>query len=167
MLKAPVLFVVENNFFSSHMHIRLRQPLNATARFAVAHDIPFEIVDGNDVVAMSKAAEKMISRARSGGGPGFLEAVTFRWYGHVDWREDIDVGVNRSTDDLLSWRGRDPISRLSVALEQKGLWSAKEQASVVSDLNSQIAVAWDQAMNDPWPQAHALLDHVYAPRATR
>lgn len=164
MLNAPVLFVVENNFFSSHMHIRLRQPLNATARFAVAHDIPFEIVDGNDVVAVYRAAERLVSRSRNGGGPGFLEAVTFRWYGHVDWREDIDVGVNRSTDDLVNWRARDPVSRLVVALEQAGLWSAGDQTALAQELGREISGAWDQAMSDPWPHADALLDRVYAPQ---
>lgn len=164
MLNAPVLFVVENNFFSSHMHIRLRQPLNATARFAVAHDIPFEVVDGNDVVAVHKAAERLISRARSGGGPGFLEAVTFRWYGHVDWREDIDVGVERSTEDLTNWRARDPVSRLTVSLERAGVWLAADQIALVEGLNRLIAEAWDRAMSDPWPHADALLDRVYAPQ---
>jgi TPP-dependent pyruvate/acetoin dehydrogenase alpha subunit len=162
VLKAPVLFVVENNFFSSHMHIRLRQPLNATARFAAAHDIPFEIVDGNDVVAVHRAAAKLVSHARRGGGPGFIEAVTFRWYGHVDWREDIDVGVSRSTEDLANWRARDPVSRLTSAMEHSGFWSAADHATLVGKLETEIAAAWDQAMNDPWPAAHALMDRVYA-----
>ena len=122
-----MLFVVENNFFASHMHISLRQPLNATARFAVAHDIPCEVVDGNDVTAVADAAERLIERARRGGGPGFLEAVTFRWLGHVDWRDDIDVGVERSADDLALWRERDPIARLRRAMETEGLWSVDEQ----------------------------------------
>jgi TPP-dependent pyruvate/acetoin dehydrogenase alpha subunit len=162
VLKVPVLFVAENNFFASHMQIRLRQPLDSTARFAAAHDIPFEVVDGNDVVAVDKAAEKLISRARSGGGPGFLEAVTFRWYGHVDWREDIDVGVNRSTEDLANWRARDPVSRLVAALEREGLWSVADQAALVEELGREIVEAWGEAMNAPWPQADALLDCVYS-----
>jgi pyruvate dehydrogenase E1 component alpha subunit len=162
VLKAPALFVVENNFFSSHMHIGLRQPLNATARFAVAHDIQCEVVDGNDVVAVKRAAGRLIERARRGEGPGFLEAVTFRWYGHVDWREDVDVGVNRSTDDLASWRARDPVSRLTTAMEQRGFWSAAQHAALVGELESEIAAGWERAMNDPWPAADALLGRVYA-----
>lgn len=164
MLNAPVLFVVENNLFASHMHISLRQPLNSTARFAVAHDIPCEVMDGNDVVAVSKAAERMVSRARQGGGAGFLEAVTYRWYGHVDWREDIDVGVNRSTDDLAKWRARDPVERLKTAMEQAGLWSDADHAALVHDLTRQVSEAWAQAMDDPWPEAGTLLDRVYASR---
>lgn len=162
MLQAPVLFVAENNFFASHMQIRLRQPLNATSRFAAANDIPYEVVDGNDVVAVAAAAARLVDRARSGGGPGYLEAVTFRWYGHVDWREDIDVGVDRSTGDLANWRARDPVSRLTNAMESAGYWSPDKQAEMVNELNTVISQAWDTAMLDPWPAPETLLDYVYA-----
>jgi pyruvate dehydrogenase E1 component alpha subunit len=164
ILNAPMIFVVENNLFASHMHISLRQPLDSTARFAVAHDIRCEVVDGNDVVAVSNAAERLVGRARRGGGPGFLEAVTYRWYGHVDWREDIDVGVNRSTDDLANWRARDPVGRLRTAMKQASLWSDADHARLVEQLDREISGAWSQAMDDPWPEPGALLDRVYAPR---
>jgi pyruvate dehydrogenase E1 component alpha subunit len=91
-----MLFVVENNLFASHMHISLRQPSDMISRFAVANDIPYELVDGNDVVAVVKAAKRLIGDIRSGKGPRLLELVTYRWYGHVDWRDDVDVGVDRS-----------------------------------------------------------------------
>jgi len=163
-LKAPVLFVVENNFFSSHMHIHLRQPSNSTARFAVAHDICYEIVDGNDVVAVRKAADRLVNQSRTGGGPGFIEAVTYRWYGHVDWREDVDVGVNRSIEDLVNWRRRDPIHRLATALRRVGVWSQEDESGLIRELEDQISRAWGEAMNDPWPPEDALLGRVYAPR---
>lgn len=162
LLKSPVLFVVENNLFASHMHISLRQPKDSTARFAVANDIPFAVVDGNDVVAVAKAAGKLIASARDGNGPGFLEAVTYRWYGHVDWREDIDVGVNRSEEHLANWRARDPVRRLVDAMMDAGMWSARQTAALERELAREIGQAWGQAMNDPYPSEEALLDRVYA-----
>ena len=162
MLKAPVLFVVENNLFSSHMHISLRQPIDSTARFAAAHDMAFEVIDGNDVIAVHQAAERLIERARDGGGPGFLEAVTFRWYGHVDWREDIDVGVNRSQHELQDWRKRDPIARLEAALRSAGHWDDGRQDSLDRSLGEEIKSCWARAMNDPYPPLSATLDRVYA-----
>ena len=162
ILKVPVLFVVENNLFSSHMHISLRQPLAATARFAEAHDMPFEIIDGNDIVAVEAASQRLISQARAGHGPAFLEAVTARWYGHVDWREDIDVGVNRSPDDLENWRKRDPVARLVSGLHANGAWSTAEHDELVTDISEQIRSAWAQALQDPYPPDSALLDRVYA-----
>ena len=160
--QAPVLFVCENNLFASHMHISLRQPKDSTARFAAANDIPYRLVDGNDVVAVAKAAEELVLAARQGQGPGFLEAVTFRWYGHVDWREDVDVGVHRSVDELVNWRARDPVKRLREAMAAKGLWSDRQELELHAELDDQVSQAWGQAMNDPYPEASALLERVYA-----
>jgi pyruvate dehydrogenase E1 component alpha subunit len=158
----PVVFVVENNFFASHMHISLRQPSDCTARFAIAHDIPCQVVDGNDVVAVARAAAELVSAARYGAGPGFLEAVTYRWYGHVDWREDIDVGVNRSQHDVDDWRARDPVRRLLEALRAAGIWSETEQADLQQSIDAEIDSAWKLALADPPPPADSLLGHVYA-----
>jgi len=167
ILQVPVLFVVENNFFASHMHIKLRQPSTYTSRFATAHDIPAHVVDGNDVGAVSKAAADLIQEARNGRGPGFIEAITYRWYGHVDWRDDIDVGVSRSQIDLQEWRARDPIKRLRLAMESVGLWSERQHQELTDLLQSEIDHAWSQAMADPWPKPEVLLDYVYSSRDTR
>lgn len=160
--QAPVLFVCENNLFASHMHISLRQPKGSTARFAAANDIPYRLVDGNDVVAVAKAAAELVDAARQGQGPGFLEAVTFRWYGHVDWREDIDVGVHRSVDELASWRARDPIKRLREAMVAKELWSEDREAELNAEIDDQVNRAWSQAMSDPYPEGQTLLGRVHA-----
>lgn len=158
----PVLFVVENNLFASHMHISIRQPKDATARFAEANSIPCEILDGNDVVAVARASARAVERARDGGGPSFIEAVTYRWYGHVDWRDDIDVGVNRSQDDVSNWKARDPVLRLRTAMIQAGLWSDAREAQLGERLLRQIDRDWQQALSDPYPGTEALLDRVYS-----
>lgn len=162
VLKVPILFVAENNLFSSHMHISLRQPASSVARFADAHGIPSRVVDGNDVLAVADAAHDLVARSREGEGPGFLEAVTFRWLGHVDWREDIDVGVARSGDDLAQWRRRDPVARLENALVAAGHWGEADAASLRSELSENILACWDRAVGDPWPEPSALLDRVYS-----
>jgi TPP-dependent pyruvate/acetoin dehydrogenase alpha subunit len=158
----PVLFVVENNLFASHMHISIRQPSDATARFAEANGIPFEIVDGNDVVTMERVGREAVERARSGGGPSYIEAITYRWYGHVDWRDDIDVGVSRSQADVASWKARDPIARLRTAMLSAGIWSADDDATLQARVVEQVEEAWEQALRDPYPSEESLLDRVYA-----
>jgi len=158
----PVIFVIENNLFASHMHISIRQPSDATARFAVANDIPAKVIDGNDVIAVAEAAEEAVTRARAGGGPSFIEAVTYRWYGHVDWRDDIDVGVNRSQDDVANWKARDPIARLRAAMVAHGYWSFEKDAELEANLTREVEEAWERAMQDPYPAASSLLDRVYA-----
>jgi pyruvate dehydrogenase E1 component alpha subunit len=106
---APMLFVIENNLFASHMHISLRQPSDMISRFAIANEIPHKVIDGNDVVEVFNSAKELISDMRAGKGPRFLELVTYRWYGHVDWRDDVDVGVERSLDDIDNWISSLPI----------------------------------------------------------
>jgi pyruvate dehydrogenase E1 component alpha subunit len=161
MLKAPAIFVVENNLFASHMHISLRQPKESTARFAAANDIPYEIVDGNDVVRVRTAAARLISQARAGQGPGFLEAVTYRWYGHVDWREDIDVGVKRRAVDVGAWRKRDPIARLVAGLQAQGLFDEQRLAAMEAEIAVEVAEAWKQAQADAYPPLSALISRVF------
>ena len=158
---APVLFVIENNLFASHMHISLRQPSSAISRFAKANEIPYELVDGNDVVEVSHAAKRLISDIRSGKGPRLLELVTYRFYGHVDWRDDVDVGVERSLDDIEQWKARDPIVRLSKSMRESGFLSESQESTLNQKLDKEIDVAWNRAMNDPYPSDEATLKYVY------
>jgi len=159
---APILFAIENNLFSSHMHISLRQPNDKISRFAVANEIPYELVDGNDVVAIFSAAKKQISDMREGKGPRLLELITYRWYGHVDWREDIDVGVNRSIEDLENWKLRDPIKRLCDSMIEKGIWSKEEHDKLGKDIDNKIFEAWNKAVKDDYPHSSSTLKYVYS-----
>jgi pyruvate dehydrogenase E1 component alpha subunit len=108
------------------MHISQRQPLTSVARFAIANDIQSEVIDGNNIISVEESAKKLIQIARTINLPVFIEAFTYRHYGHVDWREDIDVGVNRSSEDLILWKSRDPIYRFQTALISTGLLTKYE-----------------------------------------
>lgn len=159
-LRVPILFVCENNLFSSHLHISLRQPADSIGRYAKAHLVPAETVDGNDVVAVTAVAQRLLTRMRVGEGPGFLEAVTYRWRGHVGPSEDIDVGVNRSSD-LVRWKGRDPIRRLFEALKDEGQVDDGEFNQMDDDVVSEVAEAWRRAERAPYPDPTALMSLVY------
>lgn len=160
--KDPVIFVVENNLFASHMHISLRQPNDSTARFAAANSIPFHVVDGNDVASVYSVSSRLIEAARLGHGPGFIEAITYRWYGHVDWREDIDVGVNRSQSDVDQWRSKDPIRRLKEALFLNKFLTEEAYSAILHSANSIIEDAWQMALSDPTPPSNSTLKYVYS-----
>ncbi len=156
----PTIFVCENNLFASHMHISLRQSGDRVARLAEAHGMPGVTVDGNDVLAVSGAASQMVQRAREGEGPGFLETVTYRWRGHVGPREDEDVGVKRGTD-LLDWKKRDPVQRLSVALMRAGELSEDVFEEMCALVAHEVEEAWSRALTADYPPASALLSRVY------
>jgi acetoin:2,6-dichlorophenolindophenol oxidoreductase subunit alpha len=164
VMKLPCLFVVENNLYSSHLDIGLRQPANSVARYAEAHRIKHHIVDGNDVVAVRLAASELIDAARSGEGPGFLEAVTFRWRGHVGPNEDIDVGVQRAPEILAAWKKRDPIARLWQSLMAARSIDAVVISKLEAEILAEVASAVEAARAAKYPPKSALLDFVYVPQ---
>ena len=162
----PVLFLCEHNFFASHLHITLRQPAMSVARYAEAHQVPWMRVDGNDLVAVAAAAREAFAALRAGAGPRFIEAVTYRWRGHVGPREDDDVGVRRK-DDLHLWKLRDPVRRLADALVAAGSLAPDGLAKMVVEAKHAADAAWEQADRDPFPAPGALLGRVYADETPR
>jgi TPP-dependent pyruvate/acetoin dehydrogenase alpha subunit len=161
VMKLPIVFVCENNLFSSHLHISLRQPSNSIARYAKAHCIPYEIVDGNDIGAMLKASERAVNHTRNNNGPYFLETVTYRWRGHVGPREDVDVGVKRNVD-LVEWKKRGPIKRLTNSLIKDKLVTRAEIKELENEIDILINKSWEQAEKDPYPKQSKLLEWVYS-----
>jgi TPP-dependent pyruvate/acetoin dehydrogenase alpha subunit len=161
VMKLPVLYVCENNLFSSHLHIELRQPSNTTARFADSHRIKNNTVDGNDVVGMYKLLVKEITEMRNGSRPFYLEAFTYRWRGHVGHREDIDVGVKRG-DELKSWKLRDPIQRLLNSMIAKEIFTQDEFDHLSNSIQIKINNDWAQAVKAEYPEKEFLLSTVYA-----
>ena len=159
-IKSPTLFVCENNLFSSHLHINLRQPHMSTSRFAAAHRLAWRLVDGNDLAAVARAANELVADMRHTHLPAYLELVTYRWRGHVGWRDDEDVGVARKSD-LPQWRGRDPIRRLEQGLADAGLLGPDDLTSLHKRVDSTVRDAWERARLAPFPRAEALLDRVY------
>ncbi len=163
----PVLFVCENNLFSSHLDINLRQPSDRIARFGEAHRMLTRTVDGNDVVAVAKAAGEMVSAAREGRGPGLLEAVTYRHRGHVGPKEDIDVGVRRREQDVRDWKRRDPIARLSAALRLANKLSDQDFRQLTDRIRAKVKSESLRAQTAPYPAEDALLNLVYKPGTRR
>jgi TPP-dependent pyruvate/acetoin dehydrogenase alpha subunit len=160
--KYPVLFVCENNLFSSHMHISLRQPADRIARYAEAHRVAAASVDGNDVVAIARATQDLLKGVRAGKGPAFLEAITYRHRGHVGPSDDIDVGVARCLEDLTSWKRRDPIDRLEKALSESGIVARGDFDALTRRLLDEVHSASARAQAADYPPESALLDRVYA-----
>lgn len=162
VLRLPILFVCENNLYSSHLDIGLRQPSDRVARYGEAHRVESLTVDGNDVVAVEGAARELIQRARRGEGPGFLEAVTYRHRGHVGPREDVDVGIRRSLSVIRAWKRRDPIDRLAAAMTKRGLLTAGGLEELAAGLRAEIGQECRRAEAAEFPPSSALLERVFA-----
>lgn len=160
-LSVPVFFVCENNSFSSHMHISKRQPLSSIARYAQAHDIKNYSVDGNDLIAVQHVAKELITFAKTTKMPVFLEALTHRQYGHVDWRLDIDVGVYRSEVELNFWKQKDPIRIYENFLLSKVNLKRNDLESVKESVEAFIVNEWNFAFLDPILASESYLEFVY------
>jgi pyruvate dehydrogenase E1 component alpha subunit len=157
----PVVFLCENNQYSSHLDIALRQPSDRISRYADAHRVRAAVVDGNDVTAVARVARELIELARRS-EPVFLEAITYRWLGHVGPKEDLDVGVRRSMDDLHAWKRRDPVRRLEEALVAGKLATREEIALLAQEVRTEVEQAAARALVAPWPPPDNLLGLVYA-----
>lgn len=130
----PIIFVAENNLFSSHLDIHLRQPSNRLSRYADAHKIENHCLDGNDVSKIFKTVRSRIKKLRAGKGPLFLECITYRHLGHVGPENDIDVGVNRKIKDLNLWLKNDPILRLTNTLIKKKILKKNEILKIENEI---------------------------------
>lgn len=159
LYRLPVVFVCENNFYSSHMHLLERRPEDSIHRFAEPYGIPGLRLDGNDVVEVYRAAAEAVSRARSGEGPTLLECRTYRWRGHVGPSWDMDVGVRRR-DELKEWLRRDPIARVRMLLLELGV-EEEEFERIEQEVRSEVEEAVEFARQSPYPEPSELLDHVF------
>jgi len=116
----PVIFVCENNLFSEFTPSR-EVTAGRIADRARAFAMPAHEVDGNDVVAVWRAAAEAVARARSGGGPTFIEASTYRIQGHFEAESFVLAGSSyRDSTEIDQWRARDPIERLGSLLVSSG-----------------------------------------------
>jgi len=159
LYKLPVVFVCENNFYSSHMQLLERRASDNIHRVAEAHGLPGVRVDGNDVLAVYEAAVEAVSRAQRGEGPTLLECRTYRWRGHVGASWDMDVGVKRK-DELKHWLRRDPIARARRRLRALGVDDSKLDRAE-QGLRREVDEAVAFARESPYPDASRLLSNVY------
>lgn len=163
LYRLPVIFVCENNLYSSHMHWserRVSDNLDCAGNF---HSIPSSRIDGNDVEAVFDAASVAIARARNGGGPSFLEFRTFRWRGHVGASSDVDVGVKRR-GELSEWLSRDPIARLVGRVSDLPCGS-RSRTFDETPILAEIQTALDRARKAPFPPPGRVTQHVFAEAA--
>ena len=160
----PILFVCENNLYSSHLDISQRQPSDRISRFADAHKISSRVIDGNDINEVVKVSHDLISSIRADKGPAFLETITYRWRGHVGPDENIDVGVRRKAEDIAAWKKRDPIARLYTSMKNEKILTDESYNELLEDVDRRVNSAVKDAMLAPYPESSSLLDYVYAQR---
>ena len=159
--RLPVLFACENNGYSTHTRLGVRQPANVSIHArAASYGMPSACVDGNDVFAVSSAAREAVERARRGEGPSFLECITYRWREHVGPLWDYDKGY-RTKAEVDEWIARCPVKRATERLVAEGTCSADDVARMERDCQEEVDRAVAAAKAAPFPAVQDLTVGTY------
>jgi acetoin:2,6-dichlorophenolindophenol oxidoreductase subunit alpha len=153
----PLILVCENNLYSEMTPSHETTSTPETYRRAQAYGMPASEVDGNDVEAMFNAVAQAAADARVGKGPSYIEARTYRLWGHMMG----DPEVYRTKEEVLKARENDPILRLKQKLVNLGV-SESEAASIEQDAQGRIRQALEFAQNSPIPNPRDALTEVFA-----
>ncbi|MFC2029655.1 pyruvate dehydrogenase complex E1 component subunit beta [Chloroflexota bacterium] len=157
--KLPVVYVVENNLYGMSVPISNAAAKLDIADRACAYDMPGEVVNGMDVLAVREAVGRAVERARRDEGPSLVECQTYRWYGH----SRSDPRAYRTKEEEAAWKARDPIPNYASWLVENGVCSEQDTDALEEQAEDAIEVATDFAIESAFPAAEDLEEFVYAP----
>ncbi|WP_069171680.1 pyruvate dehydrogenase (acetyl-transferring) E1 component subunit alpha [Streptomyces griseus] len=156
--RAPVVFLVQNNGFAISVPLAKQTAAPSLAHKAVGYGMPGRLVDGNDAVAVHQVLGEAVARARRGGGPTLVEAVTYRMEAHTN---ADDATRYRGDSEVEAWRQHDPILLLERDLTGRGLLD-EERIGTVREAAERMAAGLREQMNaDPVLDPMDLFTHVY------
>lgn len=158
--KLPVVFFLENNLYGMGTHIeRARAGGREIYDDIAAYSIPGANVNGQDVLAVREASQEAVSRVRSGTGPVFIEAMTYRFRGH----SVADAQAYRSRDEIGTWReNNDPLSNFRTFALEESIMDTSDFERIDKEARATVDEAVQFAEESPEPAPDALFDHVYS-----
>lgn len=160
VFRAPVVFVCQNNQWAISTPVSAQTGARSMCEKALAYGIPAIRVDGNDALACFAVMREAAARARSGGGPQFIEALTYRVSAHSS---SDDPTRYRDESVTAVWRDqRCPLARFRTFLASRGLLSEKADAELRAELDAEVrdAIAAEEAA--PMPALSTLVEDVFA-----
>ncbi len=155
--KLPVVYMCENNLYGMSVSVERACAVQDLTKKALAFDMQSECVDGQDVLAVREAAGKWIDHARSGKGPSFIVANTYRYYGH----SRSDPRNYRTREEEKFWRERDPIKLFANKMTGQGVLTETEVRELEEFVTKELDEAVDYAINSPYPEPEELYTDLY------
>jgi pyruvate dehydrogenase E1 component alpha subunit len=156
----PVIYVCENNMYNEYTHYSETTAGSLIDR-AKAFGIHSEEINGQDVREVYMTAQKLVERARTGGGPAFLLCHTYRYFGHHVG--DISREYYRSKEEENEWKtNRDPLNILKHWLAEHNLADDQMFDEISRTVRAEVESAVDYALNAPYPELSEVDEHVYA-----
>jgi pyruvate dehydrogenase E1 component alpha subunit len=158
VFQVPAVFLCLNNQWAISLPRAKQTRARTIAQKAVAYGFPGVQVDGNDLLAVYVATREAVERARQGGGPTLIEAVTYRLSLHTT---ADDPTKYRSDDEVKAWEAKEPLPRFRRYLEGRGLVDAAAHAAVEAEVDAEIRGAIERAEARMTPEALDIFEHVY------
>jgi TPP-dependent pyruvate/acetoin dehydrogenase alpha subunit len=149
VLNLPVVFVCENNGYGEYTPFEAVTAGTIRGRAEVV-DVPAQTIDGMSVWTVRETARTAVDHARSGGGPYFVEAITYRFVGH----SRSDPGKYRPEGELERWRERDPLVLLRARLEAEGVDTSRLE-EIEESVEAQLADHEERGLAAPFPEPRA------------
>jgi pyruvate dehydrogenase E1 component alpha subunit len=160
----PVVFQVINNQYGMGTSVAQASAEPEIYKRAAAYGMPGERVDGNDVLAVREAADRLLSAARDERRPALFETMTYRHRGH----SVADAGkVYRTEQEIAEWKRKDPITRFGALLTEHGLLSSEDIEDIWKQVSAEVKEAIDEALSAAFPDIDGLYEHVYGDPAWR
>jgi len=156
--RLPVLFVCENNLYAMGTRLERSESQPDIRIKAQSYNLPAEVVDGMDVVAVEAATRRVCASIRSGGGPALLECRTYRFRAH----SMFDPQLYRDKDEVEEWKHRDPIDRLAAWMRETGALHDSDLAAIEAEVATEIERSVAFAERSHWEPVAELARDVYA-----
>ena len=155
----PLVFVLTNNQWAISVPRRGQSAAQTLAQKAIAAGIEGVQVDGNDVIAVRHAMDQALAKARAGGGPTLIEALTYRLSDHTT---ADDATRYRSADEVAAAWKLEPIVRLRTYLMECGAWDKSKEEALLKECNEQVQGAFQAYAETPPPTIEQMFEHLYA-----
>ncbi len=157
--KLPVLWFCENNGQSMSVKQNKTWAIKDIAKIAGSYAMPGKTIeDGNDVIAVTEAAQEFLDRARRGEGPALLEIKTYRWRGH----NEGDPMLYRTKQEVIEWMKKDPLKRFEQVLQGQGVLTQEDIQRIQTEADAEVAEAQKFAEESPEPSPEDAFNAIYA-----
>ena len=153
----PIVFICDNNVYGEYSRIDITTPLEDLHHRGESYRMPHYAIDGMDIAAVQEGIQKAVDHARSGKGPTFIEAKTYRFSGH----SRADLALYRPEGELEKWQARDPIKLTEEKLVKEKVIDAAQITKIKEETLKVIRGVVEDCKSAPNPSLASMFQNIY------